>query len=113
MGKGKNPKTDQWDKDISMHIDKSTREFDVVNIEEELKRSHEAIESGGKGSVGVIFPRVYTGNDGAMRQELMKHERDPWWIVSPWEIAGKPDPYGNRETEPMDFPWDMNTDLFV
>ena len=96
-----------------MHIDKSTREFDIVNIEEELKRSHEAVEAGGKGSVGVIFPRVYTGTDGEMKHELMEHARDPWWIVSPWEIAGKPDPYGNKAAEVMDFPWDMNTELFV
>ena len=114
MGKGKNPKTDQWDKDISMHIDKSTREFDIVNIEEELKRNHETVTAGSPGSVGVIFPRVYTGRDGELRQDLMKHTRDRWWTASPWEIAGKPDHNtGDLQTEPMDFPWDMNTDLFV
>ena len=96
-----------------MHVDKSTREFDVVNLEEELKRNHEVTTQGSPGSVGVIFPRVYTGRDGEMRQELMKHEKDRWWIVSPWEIAGKPDRYGNRETEVMDFPWDMNHEMFV
>ena len=113
MGKGKSPKTDQWDKDISMHIDKSTREFDIVNLEEEMKRSHEATSQGNPWSVEVIFPRVYTGADGEMRTEIMKHTNDRWWMVSPWEIHGKPDRFGTRETGLMDFPWDMNSELSV
>ena len=112
-GKGKDPFTDRRTKSITMHIDKSTREFDVVNMEEELKRHQEALDAGRPGTMSVLFPRVCSSRDEELREWALGRTDDRWWGVSPWEICGKPEEDGTPTTEVIEFPWDMNHELNV
>ena len=72
-GKGKDPHTRLWAQPIGMRIDRSTREFDMINLEEDRRRDWETRNRGGAGefrSWDRGFARLRTGESG-MRSRIM------------------------------------------
>ena len=103
-GKGKDPKTRKWTKEIRLRIDRSTREFDMINLEEDRRKDWESRGRGGVGGISVTGPRVCTSEDMGIWNAVMHHDENRWWGISPWEIAGRPDPEGNLNSPVLDYP---------
>ena len=104
-GKGKDKGNDyKWTKEIRLRIDRSTREFDIVNLEEDRRKDWELRNRGKPGFISVCAPRACTSENPGTWEAIMLSNENEWRGVSPWEIAGRPDREGNLQGPVLDYP---------